>query len=118
MVVLVIFISSQTASQQGAEEDFSWDDEADTESTPPSATAEKPASPEKASAPTTSAATDALTPKPAAAEKLPSQPAVTNLSKSNNSTSTSPRDSEESYDLVSDQKKSAAQTDDDDSDWE
>lgn len=80
---------------------------------------------------------EATTPKALSGGKMPAQPSVAvpataaaatgtaasdtpaaAVAKTSTSTSTSPRDSEESYDLVSDQKRSAAQTEDDDSDWE
>lgn len=115
------------ASQQGVEDDFSWDDEAESETASeapatgtatatPTATSKTPDTPPPAS--------DTTTPKPVSGDKMPSQPAVAaaptaaGIKAGSTSTSTSPRDSEESYDLVSDQKKSAAQTEDDDSDWE
>lgn len=119
------------ATQQGAEEDFSWDDEIESETA-----SDAPISPSHTlKAPATPLASEATTPKASSGEKLPNQPTVAvpaaaaaaaatvapvvaTAGKSSNSTSTSPRDSEESYDLVSDQKKSAAQTEDDDSDWE
>jgi hypothetical protein len=112
------------ASQQGAEEDFSWDDEVDPDSAsvtdaPVSQTTPTPTPSAKSPLPVPTVVADATTPKAAPVEKMPSQPATSLPSKAaNTSTSTSPRDSEESYDLVSDQKKSAAQTEDDDSDWE
>jgi hypothetical protein len=107
------------ASQQGTEEDFSWDDEMEQDSTA-STDANTPAVDKSPIPPTSTIIVDATTPKATSSDKMPSQPAVALPSKktSSTSTSTSPRVSEESYDLVSDQKKSAAQTDDDDSDWE
>ena len=126
------------ATQQGAEEDFSWDDEAESE-TASEAQAPTSSPPTNLKAPATPLlSSDATTPKASSSEKMPAQPsvAVPNAAsgtasaavpataatgvagKTSTSTSTSPRDSEESYDLVSDQKKSAAQTEDDDSDWE
>jgi beta-galactosidase GanA len=105
------------ASQQGTEEDFSWDDEVEQDPVPGAAVTAPAVSTTDLPVPTSTA--DATTPKAGASEKIPSQPAVAGPSKIATSTSsTSPRDSEESYDLVSDQKKSAAPTDDDDSDWE
>jgi beta-galactosidase GanA len=106
-----------SASQHGTEEDFSWDDEADQESTTSPAATAPAVFTNDLPAPTSTA--DATTPKASASERIPSQPTVAVPAKVATSTSsTSPRVSEESYDLVSDQKKSAAPTDDDDSDWE
>lgn len=125
--------SHSAASQQGVEDDFSWDDEAESDAasearSPP--VVAKTIDDQLTSGPAAAqaAAADATTPKAGSREKMPVQATVavpapaaapTPVTKvNNNSTSTSPRDSEESYDLVSDQKKSAAQTEDDDSDWE
>lgn len=99
------------ATSHEAPDDFSWDDE-----------------PEDANASRSSAPAVVKQPDEA-------QPAAVNIAKSagtavpiavGNSTSTSPRDSEESYDLVSDQgpKKSASKPiandadEEEDSDWE
>nr|XP_019048560.1 hypothetical protein I302_02332 [Kwoniella bestiolae CBS 10118]OCF27490.1 hypothetical protein I302_02332 [Kwoniella bestiolae CBS 10118] len=99
----------QATTQEEETDDFNWDDEPETESAPttaaPSGTAE-------------------VTPKIENDGKLPST-----LPKSATSTSTSPRDSEESYDVVSDQGKkpvvpasttaaAPVNEDDEDSDWE
>jgi len=106
-----------SASQQGAEEDFSWDDEVDPDTPVNPAVASAPKSSSDMPVPNSSA--DATTPKASASRQIPNQPTVAVPARVATSTSsTSPRDSEESYDLVSDQKKSAAPTDDDDSDWE
>jgi len=105
------------ASQQGTEEDFSWDDEVEQDPSPGAPVTAPAVSTTDLPVPTSTA--DATTPKASASEKVPSQTTVAVPTKIATSTSSaSPRDSEESYDLVSDQKKSAAQTDDDDSDWE
>jgi len=105
------------ASQQGPEEDFSWDDEVEQEPAPSAPVTAPAVSTTDLPVPTSTA--DATTPKASTSEKIPSQTTVAVPTKIATSTSSaSPRDSEESYDLVSDQKKSAAQTDDDDSDWE
>lgn len=125
------------ATQQGAEEDFSWDDEVESET---ASEVQAPTSPTLKAA-STPLVSEATTPKASSGGKMPAQPSVAVptatatpaaaaasagttanaapvMAKTSASTSTSPRDSEESYDLVSDQKKSAVQTEDDDSDWE
>ena len=120
--------SPDSASQQAQQqEEFSWDDEGD-ESNASSPTGIRPPGPSLAQSATTirpppesSDATTPTAPEPADG-KLPkvTAPAV---AKSLTSASTSPRDSEESYDLVSDQGKGAkaapaSSADDEDSDWE
>lgn len=104
------------ASQQAVQDDFSWDDDAEAEVPPlaQSTTTLQPAQP-------TEPIGESNTPKADSTERLPQPmlpPAPPSKAGTNTSTSTSPRDSEESYDLVSDQKRSAAPTEDDDSDWE
>ena len=93
---------ADTSATQEQPEDFNWDDEED----PTSPTVAKPAAAErKPKVETDEKASPAQQPQPKAVAT---------------STSTSPRDSEESYDLVSDQgkEKAAPPADDDDSDWE
>lgn len=104
------------ASQQAVQDDFSWDDEP--ESSPPPTTTHAQTLTQPAPIPS-----ESLTPKAADTEKFAPAPAlapaIAPSSKpdvTTTSTSTSPRDSEESYDVV--QKQSAVPTDDDDSDWE
>ena len=110
-------LANLPASQQGTEEDFSWDDDVEQDTAPSAAVSAPAVSTTDLPVPTSSA--DATTPKASASGKIPSQSTVAVPTKIATSTSSaSPRDSEESYDLVSDQKKSAAPTDDDDSDWE
>lgn len=110
-------LANLPASQQGTEEDFSWDDDVEQDTAPSAAVTAPAVSTTGLPVPTSSA--DATTPKASASGKIPSQSTVAVPTKIATSTSSaSPRDSEESYDLVSDQKKSAAPTDDDDSDWE
>ncbi|WVQ64656.1 uncharacterized protein L199_002823 [Kwoniella botswanensis] len=110
----------QATTQEEETDDFNWDDEP--EESPITASA-------SASVPATTNDTAEVTPKIENDGKIPSS-----LPKSITSTSTSPRDSEESYDVVSDQgnvagKKPAVQPattsttapvneDDEDSDWE
>ncbi|TXT05056.1 hypothetical protein VHUM_03876 [Vanrija humicola] len=85
----------QASQEQESTDDFNWDDDDDED--------------DKAAA--------AAEPAPAAkAAAAPAAPAAAAAGKS--SASTSPRDSEESFDVVSDQKTATATEDDDDSDWE
>ncbi|EIW73181.1 hypothetical protein TREMEDRAFT_59343 [Tremella mesenterica DSM 1558] len=108
------------ASQQ-VQEDFSWDDE--TDETPPSSaplaqstsTLKPHPSPKKNLHSTQTE--DLPTPKPQLSTTIPAHVQVS--VKSGTSTQTSPRDSEESYDLVSDQgQKPKPPVEDEESDWE
>ncbi|WVQ82631.1 hypothetical protein IAT38_004763 [Cryptococcus sp. DSM 104549] len=100
------------ATQQEQSEEFNWDDEPEESMVPSKADSDNAVTVVPASTPTETtprAGTDGKLPPPA--------PKLKNIS----SVATSPRDSEESYDLVSDQStkaKTAPLVDDDDSDWE
>lgn len=94
------------ATEQHGQDDFSWDDEPE-EITSTSARSESKSSDKEAVS---------------ASQDVPHHPHQNQL---NASTSTSPRDSEESYDVVSDQglrgkkeTRAASTEDDEDSDWE
>ncbi|KAK8844648.1 hypothetical protein IAR55_006495 [Kwoniella newhampshirensis] len=101
------------ATQQDQQDDFDWDDEPDDSTSPNTVSIESAVS----TGPET-------TPKIENDGRLPSSESdtVAKPAASTTSASTSPRDSEESYDLVSDQGAKAVKTapppDDDDSDWE
>lgn len=112
----MVKLTSATAPSS-ADDDFSWDDNDDAESTTsPAVASEVTAADEAREA-------AQRTPKASATEKMPSNKLV------GASTETSPRDSsEDSYDVVSDQPEIKAQApvkqatkepeDSDDSDWE
>jgi hypothetical protein len=109
---LTTLVATETVQQ----DDFSWDDEPE-ETTPPAGppklASSEVATPKIAQGPS---ADVALAPTPSS-PALVAPPVVKSLT----SASTSPRDSEESYDLVSDQGKgvkASTTEDDEDSDWE
>ena len=121
------------ASQQAAQDDFSWDDEAEEPSpiaplaqstTTLRSDSETPEA-QTAAGSETEAKAGPPTPKAQTTVKVPSAPAPAPAAKVGGSASTSPRDSEESYDLVSDQGQRGSKvatpavgTEDEDSDWE
>ncbi|WWC85652.1 uncharacterized protein L201_000518 [Kwoniella dendrophila CBS 6074] len=112
-----------TTTQEEETDDFNWDDEPEETSPVVPSTTSAPAV-----APSGNTTTAEVTPKTENDGKLPfSTTTTTAIPKSVTSNTTSPRDSEESYDVVSDQgnvKKPIVQTtapvteDDEDSDWE
>ncbi|ODO06448.1 hypothetical protein L198_01680 [Cryptococcus wingfieldii CBS 7118] len=105
----------QATQQQEANDDFNWDDEEDST---PSVAAPAPST----TAPAADTVSSSATPKASTDGKLPSS--APGPVKSVTSVATSPRDSEESYDIVSDQAVKAKPAppveteDDEDSDWE
>ncbi|ORX34955.1 hypothetical protein BD324DRAFT_593306 [Kockovaella imperatae] len=123
------------ASQEAQQEDFNWDDEDDASPSSPVGASAGEANPRSSTTTLRPPASNEseqnkeadqalTTPKAPSETQVPKHAGVTGAS-----TSTSPRDSEESYDLVSDQggkggkgaSKPAApsqQDDDEDSDWE
>ncbi|WOO84600.1 uncharacterized protein LOC62_06G008120 [Vanrija pseudolonga] len=112
----------QASQEQESNDDFNWDDEDDDDESKASEK-EKPARPESATptdkgAKTPAAAAAAAADTPVAAKAAVPAAVVPAAPASKSSAGTSPRDSEESFDVVSDPRTATATEDDDDSDWE
>jgi hypothetical protein len=98
---------TDSAATQETTDDFSWDDDEETPAAPAATTSTEVATAGTETATATATATPTL-----------STPAVVPSAKGS-PTATSPRNSEESYDVVSRQASTVAATEDDeDSDWE
>ncbi|KAL1407163.1 hypothetical protein Q8F55_006577 [Vanrija albida] len=114
----------QATQEQEATDDFNWDDDDEDDESKASASASGAA--DKPSRPDSATPTDKGAKTPAAstpvAKDAPPAPApaaaAAPATAAKSSAGTSPRDSEESFDVVSDQRTATATEDDDDSDWE